>query len=184
MNFKDFKINKYVYEEDEFMKLEEIIQLKVSRVQQYTRNEIRRLCRLIINSNLRLSQLANCQIEVRYTSPRVSQNNLNVINADLKNIKGANATAKINECKSEIHKTMVFKIKEIIRILEERLERKNMEDYCYKLAEKELMFNEKDKYSMKTRFLIVKKIEYFVFDLYDCIKDMYVSERLRSTYLY
>ena len=129
--YEGFKIKKYIYAEEDYNKLENTIQTKVIKVQEYTRNEIRRLCRLIINSNIRLTHMAICQIDIKYTSTRVSKDILNVINSDLKNINGVNATTKINECKEEIHKTMVFKMKEKIRVLEERLERKYMENYCY-----------------------------------------------------
>ena len=76
----------------------------------------------------------------------------------------------------KLKKFLSLKIKEKIRCLEERLLKSNMERYCYKLMEKELKINEMNNFSLKTRFLIVRKMGYFVGDLYDCIKDTYCSE--------
>ena len=174
--FKSFKIGKYQYDEEEFNKLESTIIERVTKIEVYTKNEARKICRLILMSKIRMAQLSHCNLEIKYTctNNKLTKDQINSINLELSNIQGVNANAIIREAKGEITKTLVFKIKEKIAALERILEKINMESYCYKLVIKLLDIDNMNMLSM-----VMKKLEYFVSDLYDVIKDIYCSKSLR-----
>ena len=58
-----------------------------------------------------------------------------------------------------------------------------MDKYCHGLLIKYLDIENGMKFSMKSRFTIVTKTMHNVEELFDLIKDIYISEDIRMSYL-